>query len=122
MIYTSYFRSPLLRGWPQENLVAISIGLPAHWNGRWCKALAPTRAMISMEAERYDPLYAQILAEQDPLDICRRFDGCVLLCWERQKESCHRWKVAQWLQAAGVEVAELGTVGATLASGQEALL
>lgn len=120
MIFTSYFSNPLLRRIPPSRQVAISVGVPRNWYGMRCLELAPTRAMLKMESRRYDALYAEILARQDPQTTGARFEGCVLLCWERRKEECHRWTVAQWLMAAGFEVEEL-TAESRLTVGQQTL-
>ena len=108
MIYTSYYASPALRSLPKSRQVAISVGTPKGWTGRKEGKLAPTWAMVRMSMdEDYKSAYAAILARLNPKEIAAGMDGCVLLCWERDPKECHRSLVADWLRAAGAEVAEL---------------
>ena len=107
MIFTSYFRSPVLKSNPQLKRVAISIGVPPGWKGERCLELAPTRAMLKMASAEYYRLYDDILAKLDAREIGRRFDGCVLICWEKNPAECHRSYVVKWLNNAGFEAQEL---------------
>jgi hypothetical protein len=89
--------------------VAISIGIPRWYRGLREVSLAPTRAMLKMPRQRYDPLFDAILAKLDPKEVAASLPtGAVLLCWEKPNaECCHRRRVAEWLeQALGIEIPE----------------
>jgi len=118
MIYTSYFKNPLLQKVPSAYKVAISVGVPWGWKGRRFLELAPTRAMLKMDDAGYRRLYAQILAKLDPKDIGDCFENCILLCWERDPKACHRSYVSEWLGKAGIKAEEL--TGGSLVVGQQA--
>ena len=94
MIYTSYFANPLLRKLPDARKVAISIGIPAWFRGTRMLDLAPTRAMLKMSEEEYNPLYDAILAKLNREEIIARLpENAILLCWEKPGMSCH-WHTA----------------------------
>ena len=110
MIFTSNFE--IAGRLPQA--VAISRGIPRGWQGRRCKALAPSRDLIKiMEPERFIPLYrAQVLDKLDPMHVIRDLggDNFILLCWEAPGEFCHRRVVAAWLRKeTGILIEELNT-------------
>lgn len=91
--------------------VGIAVGPPRWYTGRSDKRLAPTRAMLKMPREKYDPLFDAILAQLDPAQVAADLGpNAVLLCWEKPNvEACHRRRVAEWFeQALGIEVPELG--------------
>ena len=119
MIYTSYFKSPILAGIERERKVAISIGVPPNWKGQRYLALAPTRAMLKMSTTQYYQLYDTILAELDPQKVGQELDGKILICWEKNPADCHRSYVGSWLMRAGFKCEEL--TGGSLAVGQQAL-
>ena len=111
MIYTSHFRSGLLRLFPTKKRVGISRGLPRNWRGRWAEELAPTRAMLRLYDQQgdaaFDREYGAQLAGLDARAVAADYEGCVLLCWEHDPRNCHRSQTAAWLRSAGVEVKEL---------------
>lgn len=80
-------------------------------------ALAPTKDMLKMAREVYEPLYQDILAALDPQeqwDILHEKAGGaepILLCWERPPFTatnwCHRRMAADWFERElGVTVEE----------------
>lgn len=113
-IYTSYWGN--LRKLTKAGIepVAISRGKPKNWQGRSYDQLAPTWAMLKMDEDQYDDMYARILAHNDQ----RTFEnwlkrnlkpGCedvALLCWEKDPNDCHRSKVAAWLRDSGIACEE----------------
>ena len=115
MIYTSYFNCKLLKEIPLDKQIAISIGIRGWYHGKRELRLAPTRAMLKMSRVDYYANYDIILAKVDPAEIAKLYDGCVLICWEKDPQECHRHYVAEWLQKAGYEVQELTAGSVTTA-------
>ena len=105
---------------PGLRAVGISVGRPRWLAGRGLlhyAPLAPTRAMLAMDREQYEPRYERILARLDPVevhdDLMRLADGDepVLMCYERPPLTadnwCHRQYVARWFRdQLGLLVAE----------------
>lgn len=108
-MFTSYFAN--LKKLP-TNLepVSIAVGNPVWYRGRRCIELAPTRAMLKMSPDDYNRHYDAILAKLDPKSIYDQLgENAVMLCWEKPGESCHRRRVAEWLESAlGVTITEIG--------------
>ncbi len=52
------------------------------------------------ESDKYyiHEYYSQVLSKLDPIDVYRDLDGCILLCYEKPYEFCHRHIVACWLE------------------------
>lgn len=101
-----------------EGRIGISRGLPHRVPGgyRVYRKLAPGPWFRSVSAEEYHRLYLEeILA---PLDPKKTWDELhrlvaphepVLLCFEHDRDSCHRLLVAAWFRwELGVEVDETG--------------
>jgi hypothetical protein len=108
-MFTSFFGN--LRRIPDGlTPVAISIGIPRWYKGRAEPRLAPTRLMLKMAREFYDPLFDEILAQLDPRELYQSLgENTVLLCWERPGLWCHRRRVAEFFEEAlGIVVPELG--------------
>jgi hypothetical protein len=116
-VFTSYFGN--LRKLPAGTLaVGIAVGPPPWFRGPSYKALAPTRLMLRMSEADYNHNFNLILADNDPTTVIRDLralakkagaSAVALCCWERPGESCHRRRVAEWLEdALGIEVAEVG--------------
>jgi len=95
---------------PPAYPVAISVGLPPWYRGDARPELAPTRAMLKLSHEEYEPRMRAILAKLDPAQIYRLLGAeAVLLCWEKPFLLCHRRMVAEWLEdALGLVIPELG--------------
>ncbi len=89
------------------NAVAISVGVPPWFRGRHYPALAPDRAWLKLSPEEYTPLYQARLAALDAHQVAADLEGCVLLCWEKPGEFCHRRLVAEWIEReTGIVVEE----------------
>ncbi len=92
---------------PTIEPIAISRGVPVWFKGRREIRLAPTRAMLKMPREEYNPLFFQILNRLDPWDLYSDLidggtsDGrqVALLCWCKPDYCCHRRYVAEWFEA-----------------------
>ncbi len=126
-IYTSYYslycsKTRLLKSKRLAG-VRITVGVPS-----WCKEkieyeylkLAPFGVLGEEDWGVYRELYySRILGRLDPKRVYRELLELtnpytpVLLCYEPPKEgyNCHRWLVAEWMKAAGIEVEEFGYRG-----------
>lgn len=107
-IYTSYFA--VMKKIP-ENIVRISIcgGVPKWYDGLQYKKVAPKYGFFQEWKKNGDNNYyiehfnKEVLdclnAEQVYKDLERLSDGqdCVLLCYEKASDFCHRHLVADWL-------------------------
>jgi len=95
---------------PPARPVAISVGLPRWYRGDARQEMAPTRAMLKLSHEEYEPRMRAILAALDPAQVYGWLGAdAVLLCWEKPFLRCHRRLVAEWLEdALGLEIPELG--------------
>jgi len=95
---------------PPARPVAICVGLPRWYKGDARQEMAPTRAMLKMPHEEYEPLMRAILAALDPAQVYGWLGpDAVLLCWEKPFALCHRRMVAEWLEdALGLVIPELG--------------
>ena len=117
-IYTSYYAKA--RKIP-DNIVRISIAgkAPAGYTGLEYKKIAPKIGFFlewkkNKDNEYYIEHYntevlANLNAEQVYLDLERLSNGndCVLLCYEKSTDFCHRHLVADWLlHELSIEVKE----------------
>ncbi len=102
-MHTSHFKN--WKNLPKKKAVAICVSVPGWYSGARNLDLAPTRAMLYMPPEKYDPLYEGILSKLDPREQFDKMEAMVggdaiLLCWEADPSQCHRSKVANWLSTA----------------------
>jgi hypothetical protein len=92
--------------------VSISNGVPDFFHGPQYKKVAPRWEMLKMSQEDYDREFNLILSKLNPEEVYRdlvRFGGehAILLCWEKPNVSCHRRRVAEWLEnALGIVITE----------------
>jgi uncharacterized protein YeaO (DUF488 family) len=107
VIRTSYFANRALHGDPR--CVAISLGVPRGWHGRWLRCLAPTSQLLksyrvgSITWEEYARSYhwgivlgRQLRAEEV---VALLGPDAIMLCWERPSQPCHRRLLAHWLES-----------------------
>lgn len=105
MLYTSNYT---IAG-KLENAVSISQGVPRGWAGRRYLALAPPWRLVRMnDPVRFNMEYRQeVLSKLDPRKVVQDLDGCIMLCWEKPGEFCHRIVVSRWIeQHTGIVVEE----------------
>lgn len=120
MIYTSNYKN-----FNTSKFKSISIsgdkGKDAGYKGDCILSLAPkyyffrkykdNRGIISDEEnEMYyiREYYKQVLSCLDPSEIYNMLDGLIMLCYEDNKDFCHRHIVAAWLEILlGVNVCEV---------------
>lgn len=107
-IYTSYYAN--LRKIP-DDIVRISIAgkAPAWYTGLQYKKIAPKIGFFlewkrnkdnNYYIEHYDSEVLSTLVAQNVYDDLKRLSNntdCVLLCYERPEDFCHRHLVADWL-------------------------
>ena len=119
-IYTSYFEN--IPNIPSSlTIVAICYEAPENYNGKEFKLLAPSHDILheyhhnGMDEERYTRrFYHEILSKLNAQEIYLKLkeyvedQDCVLLCYEKREEFCHRHLVADWLmKELNIEIKEL---------------
>lgn len=127
-IYTSYYSSPILRKFPSDEIVPVSISLypPKNWTGHHYLPLCPSSEIFrEVKSTGNHRTYVRQLLEQfeklDPAHVLHELEHMsggkpvVLLCFEKPKPTvgddniyCHRQVVARWLSSKlGIVVPEL---------------
>lgn len=114
MIYTSYFANR--RNYP-EGFKKIRIAL---WPPKYqveldgvALELAPTRRLLLSHQgglitdEEYARDFNIGLKALDPIMIANKYDNCILLCYEKTGDFCHRNLVCAWLNQNGIQCEEL---------------
>jgi uncharacterized protein YeaO (DUF488 family) len=114
MIQTSYFAN--FRNFP-ENKKKISI---SRFTPKWFKEdynaleLAPSAELLKdykdglVDDAEYDKRYKkETLDKLDPKEIAKKYKDSIFLCYETDKEFCHRQLVANWLRENGENVEEV---------------
>lgn len=116
-IYTSYFG--VAKKLPKE-LIQISICLspPKGYNGFEYKVIAPNWNILSSwkrnpNIDNYIRAYNfQILNKLNQYTVYHQLEelsgdkDCVLLCYEKPTDFCHRHLFAEWMNTAGYNVKE----------------
>jgi len=104
-IYTGYFGK--IRQYRAAGLVTISIArFNKYYSGASLKLLAPTAEMIREPEAIYIPKYHAILSKLSKEGILKEIErlsgghDCILLCYEKPEDFCHRHMVAKWLGSA----------------------
>jgi uncharacterized protein (DUF488 family) len=111
-IYTGYFAK--IKQYREKGLVTISIArFNKYYSGVSLKLLAPTAEMIYEPESFYIPKYKLILSKLNPSLILKEIEilsggkDCILLCYEKSGDFCHRRLVAKWIEEnTGQEVEE----------------
>jgi hypothetical protein len=85
--------------------VAICLYPPSDWDGLRFSSLEPERqtfyaykngTITLQQAEKL--YYEQVLSKLNPQEIYNKLKNNVLLCWEEDRNMCHRSWVAKWLE------------------------
>lgn len=117
-IYTSYYAKT--KQLIENGIIPVSISLyqPRWFKGHKIVSLAPTKAMLDYNKEKYIEEYSKILAlldvnklREDIKMISRisQYADVALLCYEKPGEFCHRRLFADWLKEKyGYEIKEFG--------------
>jgi hypothetical protein len=113
---------------PKVRVVSISgdKGKDANFEGECYPALAPKKGFWEIwhknigkrspkENNTYyiEEYYKQVLANLDPYEVYNDLDGAILLCYEKEKDFCHRQIVAAWFELfmPNVIVPEIKVIG-----------
>lgn len=116
MIYTSYhknYQTLVLAGLQPVN---ISVMFPRFVRGFYPSygKLAPTYPMLKMSEEDYYKRFNKMLDALNPDEVIKEIASLTqgrlacLCCYEKDHNTCHRSRVAEWLRDAGYEVQEFG--------------
>lgn len=109
---TSYFGNPIIK--KDASAISIARFTPRWWgSGRRYIELAPSlnllnRSRNGLPWEDYVWEYNEMLSRRDPLKIWSDLGDCILICYEKPGENCHRRLVAVWLEnSLNVKIPEL---------------
>ena len=101
-IYTGYFAK--VKQYREAGLTTISIArFNRYYSGASMKILAPAAEIIHLPENEYNPIYADQLKKLSPAGIVEEIKklsegkDCILLCYEKPGDFCHRRIVAKWL-------------------------
>ena len=102
-IYTGYFAK--VKQYREAGLETISIArFNRYYSGASLKLLAPAAEIIHLPEETYLPIYKDQLKKLSPEGILENIKSlahgkdCILLCYEKPSDFCHRQVVAKWLK------------------------
>lgn len=102
-IYTGYFAR--IKQYREAGLETISIArFNRYYSGASLKLLAPASEIIHYPEDVYTPIYKDQLKKLSPEGIVENINSlahgknCILLCYEKPGEFCHRRIVAKWLK------------------------
>lgn len=116
-IFTSYYAN--YRKFGDLVPVAISIYPPNGFKGKLFQKIAPTKEMLEAykrnknEQEYKERYWHDVIKKYNPKElyeeIKRLVDGkdCVLLCFEKPNDFCHRHLFATWMNKNGYNIQEL---------------
>lgn len=114
MIYVSYYGNH--RKFPQDfKTVSISRFIPKYMKvDKHAIELAPSQKLLndykagSINNAAYTEIFTKdVINQLNPKEIFEKYDNCVLLCYEKTGDFCHRTLVQKWLNEAGFECKEL---------------
>lgn len=101
-IYTGYFAK--IKQYKNAGLVTISIArFNKYYTGPSLKLLAPSADIIKDPEIIYKPKYEEQLKKLSKQGILEEINklskgmDCILLCYEKPSDFCHRQIVAKWL-------------------------
>lgn len=103
-IYTGYFAQ--INKYKSAGLVPISIArFNRYYSGASMKLLAPSAEIIHLKEDEYRPIYETQLSKLSKAGILSEIKklsngkDCILLCYEKPSDFCHRRLVAEWLKS-----------------------
>ena len=115
MIYTSYYANH--RNFPVGlHPICISLWPPRGFHGDRKLELAPRKDLLFdikngiIDTEQYTVRFNQQLESLDVRKIASDVENCIMLCYEKPEDFCHRHLVAAWLKTAGYQVEELSNM------------
>jgi len=110
-IYTGYFAKA--KQYNEAGLVTISIArFNRYYSGASFKQLAPAAEIIHLPEDQYKPIYSKqlsLLSKEGVYNQIKQLSGgkdCILLCYEKPGDFCHRHMVASWLADVAGEIKE----------------
>lgn len=112
MIQTSYWGNRLLLGVERKRLVRVSMGVCRGWENvqacpdvfvGWDNVQEWKRsAQTAEDWKRFENRYwREVLRFVDGSAFLRKYDGCVLVCWEKNVQVCHRGVLGRWVSWCG---------------------
>lgn len=111
MLYTSYFAK--MKKIPKEiKIISIARWTPKAIVLESYPDLFPSQQLLSdyknnlINQEEYIIRYNQQLEKLDPQKVYEELDGCVIVCYEKSTDFCHRHLVSSWLQKFNFKVEE----------------
>lgn len=113
MIYTSYFAN--IKNLPQDlKIVSIARSTPTYVECEKCAELFPEWKIINLVKSensrtakaKYVKEYEKQLAKLDVKEFAKKLQNCVLLCYEKPSDFCHRHIVSNWFRRNGFECQE----------------
>lgn len=100
-IETSYFGN--IRNLQGKVLISISRYSPKWFTGKELKILAPEKYYMHWNEPEYKIEFKKKLAVLNPelikkeIELLSNNQDCVLLCYEKPNEFCHRHIISDWL-------------------------
>lgn len=116
MIFTSYFEN--IKNIPTGfglKLISIARGTPHWFDGEKAPEFFPDWDIIKLVKNdksrsaraKYVSEYEKILNKLNPKKLGRLYQNCVLLCYEKPDDFCHRHIISRWFNQNGIECKEL---------------
>ncbi len=111
IIYTSYFNNPKVKN---SNLNKFSIAIYQYCDYpeiRWLNVPKATFFNYKKGAIDFEQLSKEyllyLLSIENLGDKMRQFDNCILLCHEKDENTCHRSILSQYLNYLNIDCKEL---------------
>lgn len=82
---------------------------PKFYKGKQDQRLAPTWELFKRGHYPKEDFVKAVLSRLDPRKIYEMYKDSILLCWEKEGDTCHRRWVAEWIEenVPGVKVPEV---------------
>ncbi len=119
MIFTSYYSSKLAK---KHSADCVGVSIKDVHGFKYCSKLKPRKAMfeafrkalktgdeeiIAKARIKYEAAYKRYLMTLDVHAAYKALNGKILLCFERDSDTCHRKWIRQWFNHFGYEAEEL---------------
>ena len=120
MIWSSYWGCRKLLGVERRKVVRVSMDVCRGWEDvcvcgdvlvGWGNVMEWKRSSKSVEDwRRFENRYwREVLRWVDGKEFVRKYEGCVLVCWEKDVRVCHRGVLGRWVSwCGGVYGGEIG--------------
>lgn len=131
MIYTSYFKNPVVLPPKTTLTLAITAYTPEWWSGATYTKVAPPKELVlyykgaksrkdiddsKLQAYYIDYYNKHVLNNLNAKDVARELQAMagmlgkqdiVLLCFEKSSDFCHRHVLRDWLNNNGIQCEEV---------------